>query len=237
MCAVFLGRTGGHSGGPYRSFNLAGWVGDEPSAVDRNWRRFDAEFPSRRITRLRQVHGAAVRTIESAESPPADGDGMVTAIAGITLGIFTADCVPLLMIDPQRRICAAIHAGWRGTLARIASEGVVAMSRLGARANSIHAALGPAIGGCCFEVDTGLAERFADVAGGKHIRAGRPGKAYLSLRAILREQLERCGVRRESIISVGPCTRCAYDRFFSRRAMADGVTGLQLSFIGLDQSA
>ncbi|MGH8010924.1 MAG: peptidoglycan editing factor PgeF [Candidatus Binataceae bacterium] len=235
--AAFLGRTGGYSSGPYGSFNLAGWIGDQRSAVELNWRRFNEQFPLRRITRLRQVHGATVRTIEVAESALEDGDGMVTAMAGVALGIFTADCVPVLMTDPVQRICAALHAGWRGTLAGIAAEGVSAMRRLGARPNVIRAAMGPAIEGCCFEVDSDLAERFAEIpGGGDHIRPGRPGKAYLSLRSILRDQLEGCGLRRDSIISVGPCTRCAHDRFFSRRANAGGVTGLQLSFIGLDQS-
>ncbi len=214
-----------------------------------------------------------------------EGDGMVTAAPGTALGIFTADCVPLLMVDAERRVVSALHAGWRGTLAGIAAEGVHAMVALGARPASIRAALGPSIGLCCFEVDAALAETFAreipgaaaharfggslprktpaahpappadfpshargddpglddamrdaaigdDAAGDDVSRRVRPGKAYLDLRAILRLQLEREGLNPASIANVGPCTRCANDRYFSRRGAGGVTSGLQLSFIG-----
>lgn len=98
---------------------------------------------------------------DGAEAVGPEGDGMVTAAPGTALGIFTADCVPLLMVDAERRVVSALHAGWRGTLAGIAAEGVHAMVALGARPASIRAALGPSIGLCCFEVDAALAETFA----------------------------------------------------------------------------
>jgi purine-nucleoside/S-methyl-5'-thioadenosine phosphorylase / adenosine deaminase len=162
-----------------------------------------------------------------------EGDGMVTA-AGLALGIFTADCVPILMVDAERRIVAALHAGWRGTLAGIAAEGVHAMVALGARPASIRAALGPSIGLCCFEVDAALAETFArEIPGAAtHSRPGIPGKAYLDLRAMLRLQLEREGLNPAAITNLGPCTRCANDRFFSRRGAGGVTSGLQMSFIG-----
>jgi YfiH family protein len=164
----------------------------------------------------------------------AEGDGMVTAAAGLALGIFTADCVPLLMVDPARRIVSALHAGWRGTLAGIAAEAVHAMVALGARPASIRAALGPSIGFCCFEVDAALAETFArEIPGAAgHARPGVRGKAYLDLRAILRLQLEREGLNPTAIGNVGPCTRCANDRYFSRRGAGGVTSGLQMSFIG-----
>jgi YfiH family protein len=188
-----------------------------------------------------------------------EGDGIVTAAAGLALGIFTADCVPLLMVDAERRIVAALHAGWRGTLAGIAAAGVHAMVALGARPASIRAALGPSIGLCCFEVDAALAETFAREIPGSaaHARPGdfpsqvpndgrtlyeavsddarrsvRPAKAYLDLRAILRLQLEREGLNPASIANVGPCSRCANDLYFSRRGAGGVTSGLQMSFIG-----
>jgi YfiH family protein len=182
-----------------------------------------------------------------------EGDGMVTATPGIALGIFTADCVPLLMVDAERRIVAALHAGWRGTLAGIAAEGVHAMVALGARPASIRAALGPSIGLCCFEVDAALAETFArEIPGAAaHAHPGnlpretpaadfqdtaspgvRPGKAYLDLRAIIRLQLASEGLNPASIANVGPCTRCANERYFSRRGAGGITSGLQMSFIG-----
>jgi copper oxidase (laccase) domain-containing protein len=107
------------------------------------------------------------------------------------------------------------------------------MASLGAKPSDLRAALGPSIGQCCFEVDEALAHRFArEVEGSEHhARAGRAGKSHLDLRGIITDQLMRAGVPRESIINVGPCTECANDRFFSRRA--DASSGLQLSFIGI----
>jgi copper oxidase (laccase) domain-containing protein len=108
------------------------------------------------------------------------------------------------------------------------------MVAMGARPADIRAAMGPAIGGCCFEVETGLADRLAaEIPDAReHTRAGRPGKAFMSLRSIIRGQLERAGLRRDAILSVGPCTKCAADRFFSRRAAGGVTTGLQMSYIG-----
>lgn len=182
-----------------------------------------------------------------------EGDGMVTAAAGLALAIFTADCVPLLMVDAERRIVAALHAGWRGTLAGIAAVGVHAMVALGARPASIRAALGPSIGLCCFEVDAALAETFAREIPGAAAHAVfgdslppetstsglqndaalgvRPGKAHLDLRAILRLQLDREGLDPAAILNVGPCTRCANDFYFSRRGAGGTTSGLQMSFI------
>jgi len=203
--------------------------------------------------------GNEIEVVGAAPVGP-EGDGMVTAAAGLALGIFTADCVPLLMVDAERRVVSALHAGWRGTLAGIAAEGVHAMVALGARPASIRAALGPSIGLCCFEVDAPLAETFArEIPGATaHARPGdfpsqvpndgrtlyeavsddarrsvRPAKAYLDLRAILRLQLERVGLNPASIANVGPCTRCANDRYFSRRGAGGVTSGLQMSFIGV----
>ena len=232
----FFGRLGGVSHGRFASLNLSYLVGDETASVDRNWQIARESMPAgAAIARLNQVHGATVRCVSGADcgSRP-DGDGLVTASPGIVLTILTADCVPLLMVDAKRRVAAALHAGWRGTLAGIAAAGVNAMVSLGAAPAGIRAALGPSIGPCCFEVDAELATRFADrfEFAAHHIRAGRAGKAFIDLRGVLRGQLVRCGLDADAIASVGPCTRCAGDRYFSRRASGGNLTGLQLSYIG-----
>ena len=230
----FLGRVGGVSVGPYASLNLAYWVGDDSMHVSENWRRLREVIGNDPIARVHQVHGKTVRVVtrENFSEKP-EGDGMVTAEAGIMLAVATADCVPILMMDAAQRIVGAIHAGWRGVIAGIAEEGVLAMERLGATPRDLRAALGPSIGQCCFEVDEDLVHRFArEVEGSqRHARPGRPGKSHLDLRAIIADQLMSAGMPRESIIDVGPCTKCANDRFFSRRA--DASSGLQLSFIGI----
>jgi hypothetical protein len=230
----FLGRIGGVSVGSYASLNLAYWVGDDSAHVDENWRRWREVIGDAPIARCHQVHGKSVRIVTRAninERP--EGDGMVTAERGILLAVASADCVPILMADARGNIVGAIHAGWRGVIAGISQEGVRAMESLGTMPRDIRAALGPSIGQCCFEVDDDLAHRFArEVEGSEHHAcAGRSGKSHLDLRGIIADQLMLAGVPRESIINVGPCTKCANDRFFSRRA--DGSSGLQLSFIGI----
>ena len=237
LCHGFLGRQGGISTGPYESLNLAYGIGDDDGALEENWRRVrDIIGEHTPVARLEQVHGKIVRTITRANvSAWPQGDGMVTAQPGIILRILSADCVPVLMFDARAKIVAALHAGWRGTIAGIATEGVLAMQRLGADASGIRAALGPSIGPCCFEVDRELADRFGrEVEGADlHARAGRPGKSYLDLRGIITDQLMRAGLRRDSITNLGPCTRCANDHYFSRRAA--NPSGLQASFIGLGE--
>lgn len=238
LCHGFLGREGGSSRGPYASLNLSYWVGDNARSVDVNWLRARRLMPrGARFAQLKQVHGKAVHTVgpRLEGDPRPEGDGLVTAMTGIVLCIFTADCVPVLLADKERGVIGALHAGWRGALAGITGAGVRAMVRQGARASGIQALLGPSIGPCCYEVDEELSRRFIRHFAGAHTHVqpgGRPGKAYLDLRAIVVDQLAAAGLERDAIRSVGPCTQCAATRYFSRRAAGGAVTGLQLSFIG-----
>ena len=167
-----------------------------------------------------------------AEKP--DGDGMVTATPGIILAVASADCVPILMTDAREKVVGAIHAGWRGVIAGIAREGAVAMESLGAKPRDLRAALGPSIGKCCFEVDEELARSFRARDSGRRapFACGAVPERPTSICArIITDQLMAAGLPRESIANIGPCTRCANDQFFSRRASS--ASGLQLSFIGL----
>lgn len=242
---AFLGRLGGVSKGPYKSLNFATHCGDDPQAVAANWELLRNLLPaSVDVAMLRQVHSAHVHRIEAGAVIPApngnralrpEGDGMVTARRGLALGILTADCVPILLYDPHQGTIGALHAGWRGTLANIGGEGVRALTGLGAQARQIKAALGPAIGKCCFEIDVELADRFAARIPHAlaHLECGRTGKAHLDLRGLLRDQLLEAGLLADAILNVGPCTKCASDRYFSRRAARGGPTGLQLSFIAM----
>ncbi len=232
----FIGRVGGVSAGEFASMNLSYHVGDDARAVDENWERLRREVPELKVVaRVNQVHGNIVQVVtrESAASRPR-ADGIVTREAGVMLGIFTADCVPILMIDDKRKIAGALHAGWRGVIANIVAKGVDAIASLGGHIDDVRAAMGPSIGPCCFEVEVALAERFArEIAGiERHARAGRNGKAYLDLRGIVRDQLIGAGLSETNISAAGPCTRCASDRFFSRRAGGGTITGLQMSFVG-----
>jgi YfiH family protein len=232
----FLTRQGGVSRGSYAAFNLGEGVGDDPEAVSANWERWHAAFPNLRVARLQQVHGKMVHVVDTEHAVERRiGDGMVTDAPGVALAIFTADCVPVLLTDPEAGIIGALHAGWRGTLAGIASEGMNVMAALGAQRDRVRVALGPSIGSCCFEVDAELGEHFVSQVPGAAAccRPGRPGKNHLDLRGIIRQQLLDAGVVDDSIVDAGPCTRCDSDRFFSRRAARGAATGVQMSFIGM----
>jgi polyphenol oxidase len=232
----FLGRLGGRSSGAYESLNLSHFVGDDPQAVADNWKRLRGTLPESMVfSRVNQVHGNAVRLVTHADATTRpQADGMVTREAGIILGIFTADCVPVLMVSSRPQAACALHAGWRGVLSGIAANGVRRMEELGTPARALRVALGPSIGSCCFEVDAELARRFVREipSSVRQAREGKPGKAFLNLRGIIRDQLIQAGVPAHAIMNSGPCTRCASDQYFSRRAAAGRTTGLQMSFVG-----
>ncbi len=236
----FFGRTGGVSRDRFATLNLAGHNDDDPAAVAENWRRAIAEIgPARTIVRLHQVHGTEIHLLDGRyDGARLTGDGAIATIPGITVGVFTADCVPLLMIDPQQRIAGAFHAGWRGTLAGIAASAVKLMVAAGANRDRMRALIGPAIGQCCYEVDEELGVRFGQRYrfASACLRPGKPGKLMLDLRGVINAQLIEAGMNCASIELVGPCTRCAADRFFSRRA-AQGPCGLQFSFVGFDDGS
>jgi polyphenol oxidase len=219
--------------------NLSYWVGDNPRSVDQNWQRARRLMPRGvLLAQLKQVHGNTIQVLGSRleGDPRPDGDGMVTAIPGIALCIFTADCVPVLLVDSEAKVIGAAHAGWRGILAGIAGTVVEAMVRQGARREAIRVLLGPSIGACCYEVDAELADRFDRElrSAHAHIRSsGHAGKACLDLRGMAADELALAGLARDEIRQIGPCTRCASDNYFSRRSAHGAITGLQLSFIGL----
>ena len=238
LCHGFLGREGGASRSPYASLNLSYWVGDNSRSVDVNWQRARQLMPRGvRFAQLKQVHGKAIHTIgpRADADPRPEGDGLITAITGVVLCIFTADCVPVLLADRAQGVIGALHAGWRGTLAGIAAAGVRAMVRQGARAGETRALLGPSIGPCCYEVDDELARRFERRFERAHTHvypSDHAGKAYLDLRGVVADQLVGAGLEHEAIQKIGPCTKCESGRYFSRRAAGGAVTGLQLSYIG-----
>ena len=190
-----------------------------------------------RLVRVKQIHGAEI-VIADAQTPAEAGeaDGLLTRAPGHAVAVATADCVPVLLVAPEERAVAAIHAGWRGTLAAIVPNAVRALERnAGAPAKEIHAALGPSIGSCCFEIEREIAERFAQAFGDLVWDAwsdGRPGKGTLDLRAVNADLLQRSGVPPEQIRHVGPCTACGDADLASYRARGPKA-GRQLSWVGL----
>lgn len=188
------------------------------------------------LVRVRQVHGDVCLAVDArTPSPAGDADALLTTERGVAVAIATADCVPLLLAAPAERVVAAVHAGWRGSLAAIAAVGVRELGRHGVPPARIVAALGPAIDGCCYEVERAIAARFADRFGAVAWHAWRDGalgKGYLDLRRINALILEQAGVPAASIQRVGPCTFCGHGQFASYRRRGANA-GRQLSWIGL----
>ncbi|WP_027088360.1 peptidoglycan editing factor PgeF [Cohnella panacarvi] len=234
--------------------NTALHVGDDPAAVIRNRKRvaerlgwsFDA------WTCAEQVHGNEVRIIArdnagsgryDRESAIPHTDALVTNEADILLAMFYADCVPLYFYDPVTQSLGLAHAGWKGTVADIAARTVGKMSaEFGADPANIRAAIGPSIGGCCYEVDEavlrhvrpilntsadtgvdGLAERF--------VVPSRDGRARLDLKLLNRHLMIKAGILPSSIEMTSWCTGCSTDLLYSHR-MEQGNAGRMMSLLG-----
>ncbi len=177
----------------------------------------------------RQVHGTRVMSAVSAAARPA-ADALATGTPGFLVGVVTADCMPVLLVDRRRRVVAAVHAGWRGAAAGML-EAAVAHLRVafGTRPDELEAAIGPAVAGCCYEVGAEVVEAFGargDATAPAWTRRG--SRRHLDLRIAARCLLEAAGVG--SVAVLGPCTACGPGYHSYRR---DGArTGRQLSFAG-----
>ncbi|HTO68665.1 MAG TPA: polyphenol oxidase family protein [Myxococcota bacterium] len=175
----------------------------------------------------RQVHGSALARAPFAARPEADA--VWSDRPGAAVGVVTADCVPILVAHRGGRFVCAIHAGWRGSAARIAARTVRALVQAtGARPAELVAAIGPHVGPCCYEVDgpvlTAIPERSV-------FRPARPGHAYLDLFALNRLQLVGAGVPARAIERAGGCTSCHPERYASYRR--DRTPGRLVHFIRL----
>jgi polyphenol oxidase len=161
--AVVTARDGGVSSGPYATLNLGLSVGDDPARVLENRRRLAAALGARPgdFVFARQVHGAGVRVVGETDRGSGaftlddaipDTDALVTASPGVVLAILTADCVPIVLHDPVAGVLACVHAGWRGTVARVPAAAVAAMTSLGSRPSDLIAGLGPAAAPARYQV-------------------------------------------------------------------------------------
>lgn len=236
LCHGFLPREGGASAPPFSTLNLSYRVGDDPAAVKANWHRLKnhLNLDGLPIVTLKQVHGDRILTLTGpAPKEAGEGDALVTREAGILLGILTADCVPILLVDPVTRTVGAVHAGWRGALLGIAAAAVRHLvDRVGLRPQDLQTALGPAVGGCCYEVEERLFQRIRARWGASAESAwkGYGDRGTLDLRTLIADQLHGAGVPQARIFRVGPCTACSPEFFSYRRDRK--VTGRQLSFVG-----
>jgi len=231
----FPERSGGVSSDLRTSLNLGHRWGDAPENIIRN-RQLVAEnggFSYDNLVVTKHVHGVKVWQIGEPLPDPPEFDGMISTEKGKVLGAFAADCIPLVFADPIALVCGAAHAGWRGTVGKVAVEVVEKMVRAGASREHLRVVLGPSIGPCCFEVGDEVAsefrEAFGDAAG---LIVKGPAKEHVNMRVATRVQLEAVRVLSENIDDTPPCTKCHPDRFFSYRR--DGQAGgVHMGYIGL----
>jgi YfiH family protein len=235
----FTTRAGGVSTAPYDSLNLGGKWGDAPERVAENRRRL-ARAAGSPLFVTTQVHGAAIARVRAGDLPVdlagVKADGLCSDRADVALGIFVADCIPALVADPRTGSFAAVHAGWRGTLAGVLPAAVAALAQhFGARPADLRVALGPAIGPCCFEVGPEVVAAFeAELPGARAegvVVADESGtKSRIDLKRANRVLLERAGVAPDAIDAGHECTSSDRDRFYSFRRDR-GETGQHLGFI------
>jgi YfiH family protein len=245
------------------ALNLGFTKDDSRAAVERNRAAFlrglglgKEPWP---LVTPRQVHSDIIRLVDSPPESQLVGDGLITATPGLLLGIQTADCLPIILVDPKHRAVGVFHAGWRGTVKRIVEKGVGEMRRgFGSRPRDLEAAIGPGIQGCCYEVGAEVREKiesqfayaeklFREAEESDPVRekypmlfltARAPGhsvlpkKIFLDLVEANRQQLLAAGVPAKSIETSPLCTSCRRDLLFSYR-VEKGKTGRMMGVVGI----
>jgi YfiH family protein len=207
----------------------------------------------------RQIHSDIIHVPRAGDHGQLAGDGLITNVPGVIIAVLTADCLPVLLVDKKRKAVGAFHAGWRGTVKRIVEKGVGAMRHeYGSQPEDIHAAIGPGIQRCCYQVGEEVKSEFesqfayarelfhevhaSDTVREKYpllfLSARAPGhgelgvKLHLDLSEANRRQLRTAGIPETQITVLGECTACDTRRFFSHRA-EKGRTGRMLAAIGI----
>jgi purine-nucleoside/S-methyl-5'-thioadenosine phosphorylase / adenosine deaminase len=263
----FSTRQGGVStcyGG--HMLNLGLTSHDTKDNVERNRKAFlaalratDANGDPWPLLQVKQIHSSIVHRVSAPAKDPLAGDGLITKAPGLLLAIKTADCVPVLVVDIKRRVVAAFHAGWRGTVARIVEKGVGEMRhQFGSLPRDLRAAIGPCIRRCCYRVGHEVRAEFESQfsyaddlfeevfdSNAIHVRypllflnQRAPGhgdlgpEIHLDLVEANRRQLEDAGLREEHISVIDGCTACDTTRFFSHRAEF-GKTGRMMAVVGI----
>ena len=274
----FSTRAGGFSRAYGKNdLNLGFTKDDSRAAVVRNQETFLRELlsssarPDRRrrlslrprtfwpLITLRQIHSDLIHCVATVPEEPLVGDGVITETPGLLLAIQTADCLPIILVDPKHRAVGVFHAGWRGTLNRIVEKGVGEMFRcFGSRARDLSAAIGPGIHSCCYEVGEEVRSKFesqfayaatlfrevkeSDPVREKYpllfLTARAPGhgelpkKIFLDLVEANRRQLLAVGVSKKNIETSPLCTNCHTDLLFSYRG-EQGRTGRLMAVAGI----
>jgi len=174
------------------------------------------------LATLKQIHSATCVPGAGRAGELGRGDALIEDTPGSVIAVKTADCIPILLVDQRRRAVAAVHAGWRGTVARIARKAVEAMAeQLGSAPADLHAAIGPGIGKCCYQVGPEVAVQF-----------GERGRTHIDLLEANRRQLVEAGVTPERVYASNLCTMCQPAEFHSFRRDKEAA-GRLYSFAGI----
>lgn len=242
----FSTRQGGVSQPPFDTMNLAPGRGDDPSAVQENYRRFCGALgidPVRTVL-SKQVHEATVRLCTAGDAgkgllSPRDytADALITRAAELPLVVFSADCGIILLYDPVEHAIGAVHAGWRGCAAGILEKTVQAMTTsFGSRPENLVAAIGPCIQQCCFETDDDVPAAMTAALGtdAAPYLARQGAKWHVDLSGLNRQWLLRAGLSPAHIDRCPLCTACRPDLFWSHRKMGQ-ARGAQVAMISLDK--
>ena len=231
---------------PENSLNLAGFNEDAAENILENRRRFLKLFAGEwALAGCWQVHGSDVRMVKDRiDAKPAEDahgdtvycDAIVSDAPGVMAGVKTADCVPIMIGDPKTGAFAAVHAGWRGTVATVAVKALSQMmSNYNSKPEDVVVAIGPAAGACCYEVGSEVIEAFGGFANSAELfKATRESHACVDLIRANRAQLAGAGVNDEQIYNAPLCTMCRTDLFFSYRREKNiyGKVGRLMSVIG-----
>ena len=238
--------------------NLSFMEWDQKENVAENRRQFQSAVGAKdfALVPMKQIHSDLIHLFSKPPAHPCKGDASTTKDPGVLLAVQTADCVPILLVDPKKRAVAAVHAGWHGTLARIAEKTVGRMQlEYGSKPSDLLAALGPSIGPCCYEVGAELVTKFtAQFADASdyfdETRSGEepnplqwlnmappghqppPKNVHLDLRKANRSQLLAAGLRAQNIFVSDLCTACRTDLFFSYRKEG-AQSGRLLAVVGM----
>jgi YfiH family protein len=230
---AFLTRKGGVSLPPYDTLNLSNENGDREEDVIQNKNRIAGTFcfDPMRLVLLNQIHQDKILLLRKPLSTlPSllEYDALITNVPNTFLGILTADCLPIFIVDQKKRVIAAIHAGRQGTALHITTKVLKKMEgEFGCASENLLVALGPSIGPCCYEIDENVFlsewELFSSFVG--------DGRRKVDLAEINIAHMKEEGIKEKQIFRINLCTSCHLDLFFSYRK--EGQTGRQLSFIGM----
>ena len=197
---------------------------DQLSWLDHGFGTREVDIPAlhSQLATLKQVHSATCVIAGGRSGVLGIGDALLENTPGAAVAVRTADCIPILLVDEQKRAVAAVHAGWRGTAAQIVRRAVQSMAeRFGTRPAAVHAAIGPGIGKCCYEVGPEVAAQF-----------GGQGRMHLDLPGANREQLLAAGVTPQRIYASNLCTMCQPEEFHSYRRDREAA-GRMYSFVAI----